>query len=255
MIGSATEYSCVPGHTRCRPRLAIGQEACVPFLTRLGAAARKTAPRGVSLVEVLISIFVLSIGLVGLAALIPVGGIAIVETAKSDRAGTCGRAALREIEVRGLADPQYWTNPQPTLNGSAVALDPVGVNAGMGGSLGLLPRITFQGITPEVVRNVFYWKDDLHVHVPDDPDHRSHLAYYQPDGSMGPTPTPYPAFDGQYSWLMTVSPALSEVPLPLNQRKLYEVSVAVCYRRSLSPPSFSAGDWAAEAFGSPSRWR
>ena len=47
--------------------------------------------------EVLISIFVLSIGLLGVAALIPLGQMALWETAKADRCGACGRAALREI--------------------------------------------------------------------------------------------------------------------------------------------------------------
>ncbi len=42
--------------------------------------------------EVLISTFVMSIGLLGLAALIPVGRFAIVQTGKADRAGACGRA-------------------------------------------------------------------------------------------------------------------------------------------------------------------
>jgi len=190
---------------------------------------------GVSLMEVLISIFVLSIGLLSLAALIPVGGMALRETAKSDRAGACGRAALREARIRRLVDPQYWSNPQATLNGSAVALDPVGVNAGMGNALGLLPRLTFKGITPQQIEQIFYGKDDLHVHILEDPTLRPHIAYYQPNGKIGPTPTSSPVTDGHYSWLMTVTPVASEIPLPLAQRTHYHVSVAVCYRRDLSP--------------------
>ena len=42
--------------------------------------------------EVLVSMGVLVIGLLGVAALIPIGKLAMIETNKSDRTGTCGRA-------------------------------------------------------------------------------------------------------------------------------------------------------------------
>ena len=47
-----------------------------------------------SLLEVLAAIGVLSIGLLGLAALLPIGRYTIGEATKADRAGQCGRAAL-----------------------------------------------------------------------------------------------------------------------------------------------------------------
>ena len=64
-------------------------------LFRRPPTADRRPRAGISLMEVLISTFVLSIGLLGLAALIPVGRFAIVQTAKSDRAGACGRAGGR----------------------------------------------------------------------------------------------------------------------------------------------------------------
>ena len=91
--------------------------------------------------EVLISCFVLSMGLIGVAALLPLGRFAINETGKADRAGACGRAAMREIKIRHLLDglnssnPQYqwltygggvygaFTNP----NGGAFFIDPLGI--------------------------------------------------------------------------------------------------------------------------------
>jgi len=199
------------------------------------ARARRGRRRGVSLMEVLISIFVLSVGLLGLAALIPVGSFALMETGKADRAGACGRAALREIKVRRLVDPQYWSNPNASLDGGAVALDPVGVSANMGNTLGLVPRLTFSWINDALLQEIFFSSDDLHVHILDDPTIRPHVAYYQADGSMGPTPTPYPVSDGHYSWLMTVTPAMGEVVLLPAQRSSYHVSVAVCYRRQFGP--------------------
>ena len=39
-----------------------------------------------------------------MAALIPIGKLALVETNKSDRTGACGRAGLREVKVRRMLD-------------------------------------------------------------------------------------------------------------------------------------------------------
>jgi len=72
--------------------------------------------RGVTLMEVLISVFVLAVGLLGVAAMIPLGGLTILETNKADRAGACGRASMRDVRIRGMLDPQNWV----TYNGGAV---------------------------------------------------------------------------------------------------------------------------------------
>lgn len=85
--------------------------------------SRTSIRRGVSLMEVLISIFVLSVGLLGIAALIPLGRFTIVEASKADRSGACGRAAIRDVKVRRLLDRTTWVdyNNQyvlPCFNGS-----------------------------------------------------------------------------------------------------------------------------------------
>lgn len=73
--------------------------------------------RGVSLLEVLISIFVLSFGLMGVAALIPLGRYALVETGKADRSAACGRAGMRDVKVQRMLDPARWWNPAPVATG------------------------------------------------------------------------------------------------------------------------------------------
>ena len=57
------------------------------------------ARSGLSLLEVLISVFVLSIGLLGVAAVIPLGYHQIVEATKADRAASCGRAGLHAVRT------------------------------------------------------------------------------------------------------------------------------------------------------------
>ena len=84
---------------------------CTPFQGIAHGNARHRDPRtrrGVSLMEILISIGVILGGLVGVAALLPVGRSEIVQASRMDRAAACGRAVLHEVQVRGLADPSQW---------------------------------------------------------------------------------------------------------------------------------------------------
>lgn len=60
---------------------------------------------GISLIEVLIAVFVLTFGLMGIAMVIPAGRYLMVEAAKSDRGSACGRAALNDMKIRGWLMP------------------------------------------------------------------------------------------------------------------------------------------------------
>jgi hypothetical protein len=62
----------------------------------------------VSLLEVLVSIFVLSVGLLGVASMLPLGQYKMAEALKADRAGVCGRSAAQEVMVRDWLNPQNW---------------------------------------------------------------------------------------------------------------------------------------------------
>ncbi len=68
--------------------------------------ARPARRRGISLLEVLISMFVLAIGLMGVAALIPAGRHEIVEAIKLENAAMVGRGAFRDIQIREYLNPE-----------------------------------------------------------------------------------------------------------------------------------------------------
>ena len=72
---------------------------------------------GVSLLEVLISIFVLSLGLLGVAAVIPVGGHEILEAVKADRAAACGQSVLHDMKVSRMLNLGEWLRVDPNNPG------------------------------------------------------------------------------------------------------------------------------------------
>ena len=81
--------------------------------------------------------FILSLGLLGVAALIPVGKLALVETDKSDRGSACGRAGLCHIEARRMLAAANWYDPLGP-GGSwtgPLVLDPLGVTSNVNASL------------------------------------------------------------------------------------------------------------------------
>ena len=63
---------------------------------------------GITLLEVLISMGVLLIGLMGVGAMIPAGRYEIMQGVKTDYATTVGRAAFRDLKARGYLNPRSW---------------------------------------------------------------------------------------------------------------------------------------------------
>ena len=116
--------------------------------------------RGVSLLEVLAAIGVLSVGLLALAALMPIGRYTIGEAIKADHAGDCGRAALRNVIVRRMLASSNWSG---NAGNGAFVIDPYGLSLGTPATFGGLPVISLKNVNPQS----FQATDDLIVTLPE----------------------------------------------------------------------------------------
>ncbi len=74
--------------------------------------------RGLSLFEILTSTFVLMVGLLGVLAVLPFGLYQLNRVNKADFGGNCGRAAVREIQVRNWASDFQTSFQDPYYNDS-----------------------------------------------------------------------------------------------------------------------------------------
>lgn len=78
--------------------------------------------KGISLIEVLISMFVLLFGLMGVAAIFPVGNHYVVEGEKFDLGAAIAQNAFEELKGRGLLQTEVWhyADPNLTLAGDTI---------------------------------------------------------------------------------------------------------------------------------------
>lgn len=236
-----------------------------------GTPARRACPerlsrRGITLLEVLISMFVMLVGLLGVMSLIPVGRFEMQRGAKIDRASACGRGAFREMKVRGMLNPTTWARGDngtkvyeatagvpytwnATLNAgnfSAFAIDPLGVGtvaatnsfgswfpySAAAPTVKRIPRITL-GPSPGITAAARAAMADVIFRWQDD-------LQFDESGSSDNLPrqvmqgTAKRLSVGDYSWLATVvhnpdmvsAANVFDVPL--------RVSVAVFYKRDLA---------------------
>ena len=232
---------------------------------------KKMNRRGVSLLEILICVGILSIGLLGVAALIPAGHFAVVETTKADRSVACAKAAKTEVQLRGMLKPEEWRYYDGTVYdhayvpGCTIILDPLGLataiddgNGANAASIQLnastLPnyshiyRLTTDNLRLSVPLSdlICHWADDTLIKIDDtNPDQRPRQIFASNHATDNSGPYPTIATDdtpiqgtlltrksqGDFSWFLTVTPNMTEVLHQANEIQNLDVSVAVCYKR------------------------
>ncbi|MDR1957574.1 MAG: hypothetical protein LBQ54_00755, partial [Planctomycetaceae bacterium] len=203
---------------------------------------------GLSLIEILASVFILLIGILGVLSAVTLGGFQIRRVKIADQSAACGRAALAQIRMSDwqkeenivdstLADIVNYTNPY--------IVDPLGYfNLGTGSfdgsrsTLGTLDRFTLKTIKNTILyyrsqdsnltfdqcyRSIafrdFYWSDEIRFNVLD----QQRTEIQMRDAEVSEQGGKVPAADENFSWMFMVTPQ--------NDNNLCEVSAIVFYLR------------------------
>ncbi len=210
--------------------------------------SRYSARAGITLTEVLISVFVLGTGLLGLASMVPLGQYHAVQANHQDRAAACARWVFRQFDGQtgAAANPNShllstfsWVNQAGTpvyfiSRPRVVMIDPRFIAANVAdvnaasfpyGATAAdpnwdLPRISIADpqnggspMRPFLANELCIWRDDILFDSLNDND--------RPDiAASNATPTnPIGAnfsSDGNYSWLAMVRPSELETLPPTN---------------------------------------
>lgn len=203
----------------------------MPTLINHRRPARRT---GISLLEVLISAFVITIGLLGVAALMPVGHLQTARGARADRAGAMSRMAFRDFKVRGMAQVGNWVSSNGAAysanNGQAVAIDPLYLanNSGsqfpaVGATVPTMARITLRNGTASgamgssMASLIFSGDDDLALEKPASLTDAPRQLLTSSNDRLS---------EGHYSWLATL--------VPRQESNLWMLSVVVFHKRDFT---------------------
>jgi len=197
---------------------------------------------GITLMEVLISIGILSIGLASVVALIPAGGSQAKKTVIEDRRGAMGAGAIADVVNYGMLNPATWsTTPAAPYR---VVMDPIG-NGSFPSAAGLTAvNVSNIAAGSNVANLVFSAADDL-VYVDDktkaDPTTEPPVPKRTSDNARR-------LAEGGYSWLATLVPSGTASP-----SQFYTLSVVEFYKRPPSGTALSAtvsGSFAATSSAS-----
>ena len=212
------------------------------------------ARHGITLLEVLISMGILTIGLASVAALIPAGRSQAVKAAIYDRGSTLASNAAADLITRGfLRTDELITTSGTTLSNRLLIYDPLfdGVwgptdtfvslrdDAATSGSsateLTVLPKGT-TGV-PSVVADILFRSEDDPIYgVPDnDPDAPPQPGWSTDAGGSG---NGRRAFDGTYSFLASLETGELNAPFWLSGRQA-TLTIVVFRRRDPSTLPFA----------------
>lgn len=187
---------------------------------------QSTSRRGITLMEVLISLGILSVGLASVVALIPAGGSQAKLSTIEDRRAALGYAGMSDAINRGILNPARWSVIPATPY--FIAFDPLGQNlAGVPRFPGSMTLVDLAGIAASSVdaEAVFRSADDLRYDTSRSEDDPAIPMYFPGTNRR--------LSDGDFSWLATVLPETAA------STQYYRLSVVCFYKRAI-PPDVSA---------------
>jgi len=186
-----------------------------------------TNRRGITLMEVLISLGILSVGLASVVALIPAGGSQAKLSVIEDRRAALGYAALSDAIGRGILNPARWsTIPAAPYS---IAIDPLGQNlAGVPRFPASITLVDLAGIAAGSAdaEAVFRSADDLVYDTSQSEDDPAIPMYFAGSNRR--------LSDGNFSWLATLLPETAGA-----SAQYFRLSVVCFYKRAI-PPDVSA---------------
>jgi len=212
------------------------------------------------MIEVMLAIFVVVVGVLGVAPLLTAGGFQARQATIADRKSRVARAAVADFRVRGMANPRSWSAIGDAIRTApqAVCIDPRGVTRGMantfpGGSFAApVPRINLRAdptganatvMNQAMADEVFTSHDDLSIEFPADDLVPSQQIY----ATNGGAPVRRMA-ERRFSWMATLSPVYG-APHGTNPSSsnptffgdlntdLYRLSVVVFHNRTFDAQS------------------
>lgn len=177
-----------------------------------------TRRAGITLMEVLISLGILSVGLASVIALVPAGGSQAKLAMIEDRRAALSTCGLADAINRGILNPVKWSSaPAPPY---AIAVDPLG-NAPFPS---FLTRVDLAGVGPGASANaVFLGADDLVYEQSESEDEPPVPRYFEG--------TNLRLNEGRFSWMATLVPEVSGG----STSQYYRLSVITFFNRAIPP--------------------
>lgn len=190
--------------------------------------------QGITILEVLISIGILSVGLASVLALLPAGGSQARKAMVDDRRSTLGENALADCQARGLLNPANWSGASTP----PVMIDPIGQSLNVQAVPAGMTLVNVNGLSSSALADfAFRGTDDLVFTIPDNED-LAPVPNLQGDARR--------LTEGNFSWLATV------VPMTTGSSTFYRLSAVEFYRRSFDKSLNSSSLQVSGTFSGPS---
>jgi hypothetical protein len=173
--------------------------------------------RGISLLEVLISIGILSVGLASVLAVLPAGGSQAKKAMIEDRRSALAASALADCVNRGFLNPVKWAGA--TL--PPIVIDPFGVNTTVVSGSARFPVGLVPVSVTTTIDDVFIGGDDLSIQTPEE-ETATPTQRVTTSGKR--------LSEGRFTWLATLVPMTAG---SVTTTSFFRLSVVEFYQRPI----------------------